>query len=520
VREKFVKDMPAQKSKVLETQILVIGSGLAGAVAAAKAVEEGFDVTLLSSGVGASNWAQGGIVYQGKNDPDQLAQDILSAGANENYKPAVRIVSQEGPHAVEHWLREKFHVDFDVETSGNLDLALEAAHSSKRILHVKDSTGSAIMKQVDLQLLSYKNIRRVEGVLVDLLLRHSNDERPETRFESTQVVGAYVFDPKTTEVYPIVAQAVILATGGFSQLYQHSTGPHTLRGDGIAAAHRVGARTMHLEYVQFHPTALFLSGKPRRLLTEALRGAGAKLLTFREKSFVDEMASRDVVSRAIHEEMLRSGESHVWLDLRSISKLEEKFPAICLMLKQENIDPLNDLVPVVPAAHYTIGGVWTDLEARTSVPGLFAAGEVACTGLHGANRLASTSLLEALVFGERAAKSAALWVRTQTPKFDFSARAWRSEAMPVDPALLQQDWQLLRQTLWNYVGLVRSERRLRRAERMLVELRTEVESFYKRSQLSEELIGLRHGVLVATLLLYAALRNPRSIGTHYLREDY
>ena len=206
----------------------------------------------------------------------------------------------------------------------------------------------------------------------------------------------------------------------------------------------------------------------------------------------------------------------MWLDLRKVTDVTRRFPFVTQTILQAGIDPTSELVPIVPAAHYTIGGVWTDLQARTSIDGLFAAGEVACTGLHGANRLASTSLLEALVFGERAGESAA---QKSQDALDFVPRPWASERGPSDPALLQQDWQVLRQTLWNYVGLVRSERRLKRAERLLVELRTEVESFYKRTLLSPELVALRHGVLVANLVLYAALRNQRSLGAHFLRND-
>jgi L-aspartate oxidase len=315
-----------------------------------------------------------------------------------------------------------------------------------------------------------------------------------------------------------VAKATVLATGGFSQLYLHSTGPSSNRGDGISAAQRAGARTLDMEFVQFHPTTLYVSGKPRRLLTEALRGSGAKILNLKLQAFVDPLAPRDVVSRAIHEELAETLTEHVWLDLRAIADLKSKFPGVCAVLESESLDPKIDLIPIVPAAHYTLGGVWTDLDGRTSLSGLLAAGEVACTGLHGANRLASTSLLEALVFGERAGASAFADAQ-QMGLAEFDPRPWEPANAPVDSALVQQDFQHLKNTLWNYIGLVRSEKRLRRAERALVELRAEVESFYRRGDLSDELIGLRHGVLVATLLLYAALRNKESVGTHYLAAD-
>jgi L-aspartate oxidase len=216
--------------------------------------------------------------------------------------------------------------------------------------------------------------------------------------------------------------------------------------------------------------------------------------------------------------MLQDGTEHVWLDCRSIENFAEKFPGIQKLLSEKGLDPTQQLLPVVPAAHYTLGGVWTDVQGRSSLPGLYAAGEVACTGLHGANRLASTSLLEALVYGHRAADGAHEYLG-QLKDWNFQAQEWVHGEDAVDPALLSQDWQLLRRTLWNYIGLTRSEARLKRAERMLSDLRRDVESFYKRGHLSESLIGLRHAVQLATLLLYAALRNPQSRGTHFLTKS-
>ncbi len=501
-----------------ECDVLVVGAGLAGGIAALRAAESGLRVTLVSSEASATAWAQGGIVYCGEGDPERLIRDILNAGCEVNYKPAVEFLARSGPQAVDHWLRDKLGVEFDKGADGHPDLCLEAAHNTRRILHVKDFTGSAISKKLTEALNKNPLISRHPGVLVELLLSNRHDSRKDSQYNSSRVTGAYVFDSKTGQVNAYVAKAVILATGGFSQLYLHSTGPDTSRGDGIAAAHRAGARTLNLEYVQFHPTALFIPGEPRYLLTEALRGAGAKLLNFGGQRFVNELEARDVVSRAIHDELLKSNSSHVWMDLKPVESLAKKFPAIVKLLVEKGFDPEKDLIPVVPAAHYTIGGVWTDLNGATNLPGLFAVGEVACTGVHGANRLASTSLLEAIVFGEKAGEAAAKDAKCVA--LDFNARPWISEKGEVDPALLNQDWQLLRQSLWNYIGLVRSGRRLDRAEKLLGELRLEIESFYREGTLSTELIGLRNGVLVATLLLYSALRNPTSIGTHFLKTDY
>jgi L-aspartate oxidase len=286
-------------------------------------------------------------------------------------------------------------------------------------------------------------------------------------------------------------------------------------GAGVAVAQRAGAKILHMEFEQFHPTCLYIPHQPRKLLTEALRGEGAKLLGHDGNRFVDELAPRDVVSRAIHDEMLKSQQPHVWLDLRHLQNFSQNFPAIDALLKTHNLNPAINLIPVVPAAHYSIGGIWTDTHARTSVPRLWAAGEAACTGLHGANRLASTSLLEALYFGDRAAASVIESIK-ENREHNFVPREWTAGSEDPDPALILQDWELLRHTLWNYVGLVKSPWRLKRAQKTLTDLRNDVESFYKRSRINPDLLKLRHGVLVATLILYAALRRRTSVGVHYV----
>ncbi len=510
--------------------VLVVGAGLGGAVTALCCADRGLKVALLDGGESASSWSQGGIVYRGPTDPESLISDIMTAGVFKNFKPAVELLARNASHAVDKWLIERAGVFFDRDQeSNNFDFALEAAHREPRILHVKDGTGRAIMEKMQVQIKSHKNIQQFSGALVDLLLSNVHDLRREKMFSPSRVWGAYCFSEhfhqqNRPHVFTIVARETVLATGGFSALYAHSTGPQGNRGDGIAAAHRAGARTLGLEYIQFHPTALYVPGRPRFLLTEALRGKGAKLLNSEGVRFIDELAPRDVVARAIGEEMLKSGAPHVWLDVSPVSDLEKSFPNLVQLLSEEHVSVSRGKIPVVPAAHYTIGGVWTDLKGQTNLDGLWAVGEVACTGVHGANRLASTSLLETVVFGDIVGKSLSKKFEngnkdSVNSENSFDPRPWTYETGAVDPALVSQDWQTLKQTFWNYLGLVRSEKRLKRAERILLELRAEIESFYKKSTLNRDLLSLRHGVLVATLVLYSALRNKASVGTHYLKDE-
>lgn len=490
--------------------VLVIGSGLAGHISALTAAEQGLSVVMIEGDQqSASSWAQGGIVAPTVEDADALKEDLLNAGVGINNKAAIQTLVGEGARCLQKWLIDKAKVEFDP------DKVLEAAHSAKRILHVKDHTGQVLMDRLREALAKEPLIQTRKGLLVDLLLSDRHDQREESQYKTSHCTGAYVFNQTSRQVEALAAKATILACGGYSALYDHSTGPRSLTGTGVAAAHRIGARTLNLEYVQFHPTALYSPGRRPQLISEALRGHGAQLLNEKLESFVDELAPRDVVARAIHSQILEQEKNHVWLDCREMDQFEERFPKISKVLTERSLDPSKDLIPIVPAAHYTLGGVWTDMKARSSVKGLMAAGEVACTGLHGANRLASTSLLEALVFAEQAGKAAGEWIQGHGAEFDFQPKQWDPGDETVDPALLKQDWDLLRKTMWNYVGLARSNARLKRASRMLSDLRSDVEGFYKKASLNESLIGLRQAVLVATLVLYAADRNKKSLGTHY-----
>jgi L-aspartate oxidase len=324
----------------------------------------------------------------------------------------------------------------------------------------------------------------------------------------------------------IVARKTVLATGGLGQVYKHTTNHQGSVGHGIAMAYRVGARLIDLEYVQFHPTVFYHENAPRFLITEALRGEGAVLVNGRGEEFMEDfhplgsLAPRDIVSRAIHHQMVNSGDACVFLDLSALDAgfIRERFPFIYRRCRDHGTDITVEPIPVVPAAHYSCGGIHTDLNGRTNVRHLNAIGEAACTGLHGANRLASTSLLECLT----GAKFTAMADIRDIGETDFrlpAPQAWESPNRDADPTLIQQDMNLVQQTMWNYAGIVRSDNRLSRARRMLLELREEIQDFYHDCRLTPELINLRNAVRTALLVVHAAALNPVSKGCHFVTND-
>lgn len=516
--------------KVIHTDCLVIGAGLAGSAYALHAARAGLDVQLLSLGGPSeanSDWAQGGIIFDTSARPESLYQDIMTASDGMANPAAIEQLVNEGPAAVRELLLEELKVEFDRETGGELELTREGGHSERRIIHAKDLTGRAILSSVAACVDATQNIKRQMGaVAIDLLtLSHSTD-KPVDRFEPLTCFGAYVLDAQSGEVQAIVARKTILATGGLGQIFQHSTNRQGSVGHGYAMAYRVGARLMDLEYVQFHPTVFYAANAPHFLITEALRGEGAILVNSRGEKFMDaihprgSLAPRDIVSRAIHQEMVSSGEACVYLDLAALKPdfIRKRFPFIVERCLEQGIDITSEPIPVVPAAHYSCGGVHTDLNGRTNVRHLNAIGETACTGLHGANRLASTSLLECLTSAKFTAKADIADIE----KMEFrlpKPRKWESPRREADPTLIQQDLSLVRQTMWNYAGIVRSNRRLTRARRILLELREEVQSFYSDCRLSRDLIDLRNAVQTALLVVHAAKLNPESRGCHFVVDD-
>lgn len=514
-----------------ETDVLVIGAGIGGCTTALIAADLGCNVLLttraedpLDCGTGQ---AQGGIIYRGKNDSAELlAKDIQNAGAGVCNPQAVSQLAEKGPELVESFLIGRLQVDFDRDESGELDRTSEGAHSVARIIHVEDLTGRAIEQQLIAAVRQHPRIEILDKTTaVDLLTLSHHSKRRTDVYAPPTCVGAYLLDQRTNRVSICFARETVLATGGLGAIFLHTSNPPGSRGDGIAMAYRAGARLINLEYVQFHPTTLHTPDGANFLISESVRGEGGRLIDGQGREFMKKyhplgsLAPRDVVSRAIHEEMLTQHLPCVYLDItdKPADWIRERFPNIYRRCLEVGIDMTKSPIPVVPAAHYSCGGVATDLQGRTSIERLWAVGEVACAGTHGANRLASTSLLEAVVWGHEAGRAIAERVAERRYYFP-SVNEWQHEKEPVDPALIRQDWLTIRYTMWNYVGLVRSRRRLARARHILRELQMEVEEFYARAALTDDMVGLRNGVQTALAVLYAAWENRASLGCHYRKD--
>ncbi len=520
--------------KDVRADLLVLGCGIAGASAALEAAKAGLKVAVVTQAADPEDsntyHAQGGIVAP---DPEDLAgrlrDDIIAAGDGVNDPEAVDVLVEEGRALVEKVLIKELRVPFSRDASGALDLAQEGGHSRRRIIHVEDATGRTVEEKFIAALKRHPNVTLfARHTAVDLLTVPHHSKNPIAYYHEPRCLGAYVLDNVEHKVARFFAGHTILATGGCGAVYLHTSNPLESIGAGYAMALRAGARIVNMEYIQFHPTTLALQNGHGFLISESVRGEGARLKTRGGRTFMEkysrarDLAPRDEVSRAIYEEMVTTNSSYVLLDLASYAKVDipARFPTIYRTCLEHGIDITREPIPVVPAAHYCCGGVLVDSWGRTSLKGLFAAGEAACTGVHGANRLASTSLLEGLVWGTRAAREIVRESGGERPPRASDIHRWYypKNEEGVDPALINQDWLTIRSTLWNYAGIIRTRKRLDRAKSDLEYLRHRVEQFYREARMDAKVIGLRHGIQVALMITHAALANPVSRGAHFIKD--
>ena len=507
--------------------VLVVGSGIAGLSFALKAANNGHKVAILTKKDRAesnTNYAQGGIaaVTSRTDDFSSHVRDTLECGDGLCDESVVRAIVQDAPPRIQELA--EMGVKFTTDAQGGYELGREGGHSQRRILHVKDVTGRAIEEALLHATATSPNITVLEHFFaIDLVtrakLRRAKPDGPD------QVLGLYALDVHAGKVRTFRAPAVMLATGGVGQVYQFTTNPDIATGDGIAMAYRAGVPIADMEFIQFHPTALYTRENERFLISEAVRGEGAILRNAAGDAFMPrydaraDLAPRDIVARAIDAEMKRSGARHVWLDLTHFApgKAKAHFPNIVATCARHGIDVENAMIPVVPAAHYLCGGVRTNLRAETALPGLYACGEVACTGLHGANRLASNSLLEAVVLAHRGAEAVHDYLATAR-RAGSTVPDWvdGSAQDPDERVVLTHNSAELKQAMWDYVGIVRTTKRLQRARTRLEVLAREIDDYYWNFKVEPRLLELRNLVVVAGIIVECALQRHESRGLHYI----
>ena len=512
--------------------IVVVGSGIAGLSFALKAAAAGRSVAILTKKNRAdsnTNFAQGGLaaVMAAEDNFDNHVRDTLVAGDGLCAEDSVRAIVSDAPARVRELVG--IGLEFSRDASGQFELGREGGHSHRRILHVQDMTGKAIEEALLRAVAGSRNIDLFEHLFaIDVV----TSAKVDPAAGPNRVIGLHALDVHEHRVVAIAAPVVMLATGGAGQVYLYTTNPTIATGDGIAMAYRAGVPVRNMEFIQFHPTTLYTAaggagaaaGASRFLISEAVRGEGAILRNFAGEAFMPryhhqaDLAPRDIVARAIDNEMKTSGTPHVWLDIRHKDEawLRQRFPQIFAGCEKVGLNMAQDLLPVVPAAHYTCGGVATDLAGATELPGLFACGEVGCTGLHGANRLASNSLLEAIVVAHRAA--AAVETYFGAPRAAAPAvPAWKD--LGGDDAdervVLTHSWDELRRAMWDYVGIVRTTKRLERARARLANLAKEVHEYYWHFSVDPQLLELRNLIVIGELIVGCALQRHESRGLHY-----
>ncbi len=501
--------------------VLIIGSGAAGLAAAIQLADRAHVIVLSKDSIdgGSTNRAQGGIAaVTGPGDsPEAHIRDTMRAGAGLCDEQVVRYAVEKGPEVIDRLM--DYGLLFDTDGEATFHLTREGGHSHRRVLHVADHTGRAIESALARRALEHAGIEFLIGRLaIDVVTTGKLGMLPD------RAIGAYVYNREADDVELIQASNIVLATGGASKAYLYTSNPDGATGDGMAMAWRAGCRVANMEFNQFHPTCLYHPHAKSFLISEAVRGEGGRLLLPNGDSFMHrfdprgELASRDVVARAIDHEMKRLGADCLYLDIshRSADFIESHFPTIRARCERFGIDMTREPVPVVPAAHYTCGGVLVDRDGATDVPGLYAIGETACTGLHGANRLASNSLLECMVFA-RSAADHVLGDLTSGKRRLPDAPAWDASRVTDsdEDVVLSHNWDELRRFMWDYVGIVRTNKRLERAYRRIELLKKEVHEYYANHHISNDLIELRNVILVAELMVRCAMSRRESRGLHY-----
>jgi L-aspartate oxidase len=512
----------------LSFDFLIVGSGIAGASLALKLASLGRVALICKETLGETNtrYAQGGIagVFLEKDSYDAHTQDTITAGAGLCHEDVVRKVVGSGPQAIKELIA--MGVQFTPSDAKSPDfeyhLTREGGHSERRIIHADDMTGKAVQSALVEKILNHPSISVFEfHTSIDLIV--TDKACPD--FSRNRCLGAYVLDERQREVRSFLARCTFLATGGHGKLYLYTSNPDIATGDGIAMAWRAGARVANLEFMQFHPTCLYSAKEKNFLITEAMRGEGGILLSRKGERFMErvdprkELAPRDIVARAIDAEIKRTGEPFVLLDIshKPVDFIRQHFPNIHATCMELGIDITKEPIPVVPAAHYSCGGVVTDARGRTGIKSLWALGEVACTGLHGANRLASNSLLEGLAFAEFIFQDVSnMWeiIRATTlPRVP----PWQlgKACEPDEMTVVSQLWDEIRRTMWNYVGIVRTDRRLARADARIRQISEEIDNYYWDVVPSRALVEVRNLAAVASLTIKCARARKESRGIHY-----
>lgn len=507
-----------------------MGSGIAGLTFALKAARYAkvLIITKKEQAESNTNYAQGGIASVISSDDSYKLhiKDTLETGAGLSHLDAVEQIVKNGPHLINELI--KLGVNFS-RSNGKLELGMEGGHSRNRIVHAKDLTGKEVERALLFNVSKNKNIAILEHhTAIDLITEHNLIRKKKNNY--TSCYGAYVFDELNEKIITVISKLCVICTGGVGQVYLHTTNPAIATGDGIAIGYRAGCKIGNMEFVQFHPTSLY-ENKPEDqnsqafLISEALRGAGAILKTRSGEDFMHKydargsLAPRDIAARAIDNEMKKSGDEYVYLDAAQLKEkdIKNEFPNIYKKCLSKGINMLKDMIPVVPSAHYMCGGIVSDLNGKTSLNRLYVLGEASMTGVHGANRLASNSLLEALVFADKAAKqcraelASSKYVKTENiPEWDSSGTENTEEWV-----LISQNRNEIKQVMSNYVGIVRSNLRLNRALRRIKLIKSEIETFYKKTRISRELLELRNMAQVSYLIIHSALLRRESRGLHY-----